>query len=70
MAKEVLVEREVVDGGGGTASNAIWAITLLIIVGIIVGAVYYSGVLRRVPPGAQKIDVKVSQPAPAPAPAQ
>ena len=62
MAKEVLVEREVVDGGGGTASNAIWAITLLIIVGLIVGAVYYSGILRR-GPATQKIDVEVSAPA-------
>lgn len=63
MAKEVLVERDVVDGGGGgTASNAIWAITLLIIVGLIVGAVYYSGILHRVP-GAQKVDVKVTAPA-------
>ena len=60
MAKEVLVEREVVDGGGsGTASSAIWAITLLIIVGLIVGAVYYSGILHRAP-GPQKIDVKVA----------
>jgi hypothetical protein len=59
MAKEVLVEREGDGGGGGTASNAIWAITLLIIVGLIVGAVYYSGILHRVP-GTQKVDVKVA----------
>ena len=61
MAKEVLVER---GGDGGTASSAIWAITLLIIVGLIVGAVYYSGILRRAP-APQKINVDVSAPAPA-----
>jgi hypothetical protein len=55
MAKEVLVE----DGGSsGTASSAIWAITFLIVVGLIVGAVYYSGILHR-SPAPQKIDVKV-----------
>ena len=54
MAKEVLVERD----GGGTASSAIWAITFLIVVGLIVGAVYYSGILHR-SPAPQKIDVKV-----------
>ena len=59
MAREVLVETE---GGGGTASNAIWAITLLIIVGLIVGAVYYSGILRKAP-ATQKIDVEVTAPA-------
>jgi len=63
MAKEVLVEREVVDGGGsGTASSAIWAITFLIIVGLIAAAVYYSGILRK-GPATQKIDVDISAPA-------
>jgi len=62
MAKEVLVEREVVDGGGGTASNAIWAVALVIIVAMIVGVVYYSGILRRAP-APQKINVDVSAPA-------
>ena len=59
MAKEVIVERD--GDGGGTASNAIWAVTLLIIVGLVVGAIYYSGILHRVP-GTQKVDVKVSAP--------
>ena len=46
---KVVVEREVLvtDGrGDSTGSNAIWAIAFIIIVGIIAGALYYSGVLR------------------------
>jgi hypothetical protein len=68
MEKEVVVERNVVipeESAGGTASNAIWAVALVLIVAMIVGVVYYSGILKRVPAGGpQKIDVKVSQPAP------
>lgn len=47
--------------GEGAASNAIWAISLIIIVGIIMGALYYGGILS----GKQKkeIDVEVSVPA-------
>lgn len=47
--------------GEGGASNAIWAIALIIIVGIIMGALYYGGILS----GKQKkeIDVEVSVPA-------
>jgi high-affinity Fe2+/Pb2+ permease len=47
--------------GEGTASNAIWAVALVIIVALIVGVVYYSGVLRS---GGQKkeIDINVSAP--------
>jgi hypothetical protein len=64
-----IIEREVVpvvDGGGdGTGSSAIWAITFLIIVGLIVGALYYSGALRKLgnPAPAQKINVDVQAPA-------
>lgn len=50
------------DGDGeGAGSNAIWAIALIIIVGIIMGALYYGGILS----GKQKkeIDVEVSIPA-------
>ena len=68
---KVVVERDVlVDGGGeSTGSNAVWAIALVIIVAMIVGALYYSGVLRRLTnPQGQKINVEVSAPA-APAPA-
>ena len=48
------------DGDGGTASSAIWAIALIIIVVIIFGALYYGGILS----GKQKkeIDVNISVP--------
>ena len=47
--------------GEGTGSNAIWAIALIIIVGMIMGALYYSGILS----GKQKkdLDVNISVPA-------
>ena len=64
----ITVERE-----GGTASSAIWAIAFIVIVGMIVGALYYSGVLRKLSNVAtqpQKVNIEVSAPAaPAPAPA-
>ena len=53
-------------GGESTASNAIWAVAMIIIVAMIAGVVYYSGVLRRAP-AAQKVDVDVKVPASAPA---
>src|ERR1043166_196704 len=64
-----IIERDVVpvieDGGDSTGSNAIWAIAFLIIVAMIVGALCYSGALRRItsPAPAQKIDVEVQAPA-------
>ncbi len=71
---KVVVEREVPavvateESGSSTASNFIWALAFIIIVGIIVGALYYSGFLRRVAnPQPQKVNVTVQQPAPAPA---
>jgi len=50
------------DDGNGTASNAIWAVALIIIVAMIVGVVYYTGILRG---GAteKKVDINVSAPA-------
>lgn len=64
---KVVVEREVgipVDTGESPASSFIWALALLLIVGMIVGALYYSGFLRRVTnQPQQKIDVEVSAPA-------
>jgi hypothetical protein len=70
---KIVVEKQVlapVESGGGTASNFIWAVAFIIIVGMIVGALYYSGFLRRVTNQTpQKINVEVSAPAPAPAPA-
>ena len=65
---KVVVEKEVVpvvedSGDGGTGSNAIWAITFLIIVGLIVGALYYSGALRKLTnQPAQKVNVEVKTP--------
>ncbi len=50
-----------VDGGGaGVASNFIWALALIIIVALVVGAFYYGGFLS----GKQKkdIDVDISVP--------
>lgn len=48
------------DDGNGTGSNMIWALTTIIVVAMIVGAVYYSGFLG----GSQKkeIDVDISVP--------
>jgi len=64
-----IIEREVVpvvsDGGDSTGSNFIWAIAMIIIVGLIVGALFYSGALRRLtsPAAPQKINVDVQAPA-------
>lgn len=53
----------------GTGSNAVWAIAMVLIVAIIGGVLYYSGVLRKVNPAKQDINIKVDAPAaPAPAP--
>ena len=71
---KIVVEKEVVvDGGGrgnGTGSNVAWALAFVVIVGIVVGALYYSGALKRLtgPQQPQKVNVEVSAPA-APAPA-
>jgi len=48
-----------------TGSNAVWAIAMIIIVAIIAGVLYYSGILTR----RQKdnVDIKVTVPAAAPA---
>ncbi len=52
-----------------TGSNAVWAIAMILIVAIIGGVLYYSGVLSRVNPAKQDINIKVDAPAAAPAPA-
>ena len=67
---KVVVEREVpvvaTESRESPASSFIWALAFIIIVGMIVGALYYSGFLRRVThQPAQKVDVTVQQPAPA-----
>ena len=71
---KVVIEREIgvpVETDGGAASSAIWAIAFIVIIGMIVGALYYSGALRRItsPQQPQKINVEVAAPAQAPAPA-
>jgi len=48
--------------GEGTGSNAIWAVALIIIVGIIMGALYYSGILNGKPP-KKEVDINVTAPA-------
>lgn len=59
MADQVIIDRE---GGSGAGSNAIWAIALLIIVALIVGVVYYSGILTKAGGGEKKVNVEVSAP--------
>ena len=49
------------DNGSGTGSNAVWAIALIIVVAIIAGVVYYSGILRTNP--NKKVDINVTVPA-------
>lgn len=46
--------------GEGTGSNAVWAIALIIIVAIIAGLLYYSGVLTG--SSKKEIDVDISVP--------
>jgi hypothetical protein len=46
--------------GEGTASNAIWAVALIIIVALIVGVVYYSGVLNG--GNKKQVDINVTAP--------
>lgn len=57
-----------------TGSNAVWAIAFVLIVAIIAGTLYYSGILRKLttPAGKQDINIKVDAPAapPPPAPAR
>ena len=43
-----------------TASNAVWAIAMVIIVAIIAGTIYYSGILRT--SGKKEIDINVTVP--------
>lgn len=65
---KIVVERDVdvvrESGDGGTASSAIWAIAMVIIVALIAGAVYYSGILKTRPGSqpAQKVNVEVKTP--------
>lgn len=60
---------EVMAEENGTGSNAVWAIALVVVVAIIAGVVYYSGVLKTKPGKDTDINIKVDAPA-APAPAR
>ena len=46
----------------GVGVNLIWAITLLIIVAVLAGAIYYSGILSGASPD-KNVDVDVEIPA-------
>ena len=50
------------EDGGGTASNAIWAVAMVIIVAMIAGVLYFT-VLKGGGPATKKVDVDVSIPA-------
>lgn len=50
------------DEENSTGNNLIWAITIIIIVAIIAGALFYGGAFRR--EKKQEIDVKIEAPAP------
>lgn len=56
------------DNGNGTGSNAVWAIAFVIVIGMIAGVVYYSGILRTRP--NKNVDIKVTAPAGPAAPAR
>jgi hypothetical protein len=61
--RKVVVEEDVTvvresNGDGGTGSSAVWAIAMVVIVAIIAGVVYYSGVLKT-KPAAQKTNIEV-----------
>lgn len=43
-----------------TGSNAVWAIAFVIVIAIIAGVVYYSGVLKTSP--KKEIDINVTVP--------
>lgn len=69
---KIVVEKEVLvpERRESAASNFFWAFAMVAIVAIIVGALYYSGALRRLtsPQKQQQINVEVSNPPPAQAP--
>jgi len=50
------------DEENSTGNNLIWAVTLIIVVALIAGALYYSGFLGGTKRQTQKIDVEVSAP--------
>ena len=56
-------EPVVTGSGSNVASNLIWAITVLAIVGAIIWVVFFSGALDNLSrPAKQKVDVNISVP--------
>ena len=51
------------DNGNGTASNAIWAVAMIIIVALIAGVLYYTVLRSPAGPATKKVDVDVTLPA-------
>ena len=51
------------DNGNGTASNAIWAVAMIIIVALIAGVLYFTVLKGGGPSPTKKVDVDVSIPA-------
>ncbi|MEZ5346573.1 MAG: hypothetical protein R2681_13565 [Pyrinomonadaceae bacterium] len=49
--------------GNSVGSNAVWALALVIIVAIIVGALYFSGMLSRSPVPNTNVEIKIDAPA-------
>ncbi len=48
------------EGGARVASNLIWAVALIIIVGLVAGALYYGGILSG--KTKKEIDVEITVP--------
>ena len=48
------------EGGAKVASSLIWAVALIIIVGLIAGAMYYGGILSG--KTQKKVDVEITVP--------
>jgi len=51
------------EDGGGTASNAIWAVAMIIIVALIAGVLYFTVLKGGATPATKKVDVDVTIPA-------
>ena len=50
------------DNGNGTASNAIWAVAMIIIVALIAGVLYFTVLKGGGPSPAKKVDIDVTVP--------
>jgi hypothetical protein len=51
------------ENGNGTASNAIWAVAMIIIVALIAGVLYFTVLKSGGPSPTKKVDVDVTIPA-------